>query len=77
MQFYRVNAVGTFRWSKSGLLVKRMCICWSANYLSDQLMLWVLLNPLYVQLCLQLMYVLTKPPEYIGSTSSADDSVVP
>jgi hypothetical protein len=56
---------------------KRMFIRWSANCLSDQLMLRVLLNPLYVQLCLQMMYVLTAAPEYIGSTNSADDSVVP
>ena len=55
---------------------RRMCVRWSANYLSDQLVLRVLLNPLYVQLCFQPMYDLTVAPEYIGSTSSADDSVV-
>ena len=55
---------------------KRMCVGWSANYLSDQLVLRVLLNPLYVQLCFQPMYVLTAAPEYIGCTSSADDSVI-
>ena len=55
---------------------KRMCIRWSANCLSDQLVLQVLLNPLYVQLCFQPMYVLTAAPECIGSTNSADEPVV-
>ena len=52
-------------------------VCLSAaNYLSDQLVLQVLLNPLYVQLCFQPMHVSTVTPEYFGCNDSADEPVV-
>jgi hypothetical protein len=47
----------------------------AANSLSDQLMLQVLRNLSYVQLCFQPMYDLTAAPEQIDGTRSADDSI--
>jgi hypothetical protein len=54
----------------------RMCIRWSANLLSDQLVLRVLLIPLYAQLCFQPMYASIVTPEYFGCNESADEPVV-
>jgi hypothetical protein len=54
-----------------------MYIGWLANLLSDQLVLQVLLNLLYAQLCFQPFYVSTGTPEYFGCSGSADEPVVP
>jgi hypothetical protein len=53
-----------------------MCIGWLANHLSDQLVLQVLLNLLYAQLCFQPMYVSAVTPEYFGCNDAADEPVV-